>query len=173
VNNRPFCQIINFVTKFILYIKYNSTLSLNKNLIISGSIGFYISLIVSYISAIYSTNNFANSALTVIVGFIFAKATFIILFHHDNKHKYTKKLTGKLNIYYLKQIAKKMIFAYSVFDIINNMSRFFILLELLRNQFQPVQAATISSILASSLSYLAINIIVKHIHVFGSKKKVF
>lgn len=82
-------------------------------------------------------------------------------------------MTGKLNIYYLKQIAKKMILANSIFDIINNMSRFFILLELLRNQFQPVQAATISSILASSLSYLAINLIVKHVHVFSSKKNVF
>jgi hypothetical protein len=82
-------------------------------------------------------------------------------------------MTGKLNIFYLKQIAKKMILANSIFDIINNVSRFFILLELLKNQFQPIQAATISSILASSLSYLAINIIVKHIHVFGSMKKVF
>ena len=100
---KSFCKLTNFFTK--LCIKYNNTLSLNKNLLISGIIGFIISLIVSDISAKYSNNNFANSALTVIMGFIFAKLIFIILFHHDNKHKYTKKMTGKLNIYYLKQIA--------------------------------------------------------------------
>jgi hypothetical protein len=64
-----------------------------------------------------------------------------------------------------------MIFADSIFDIVNNVSRFFILLELLKIEYQPVPAATISSIIASCFSYLAINLIVRRIHVFGSKKK--
>jgi uncharacterized protein (DUF2062 family) len=65
-----------------------------------------------------------------------------------------------------------MVFADSIFDIINNVSRFIILLELLKINYQPLQAATIASIIASALSYLAINFIVRHIHVFGSKKNV-
>jgi uncharacterized protein (DUF2062 family) len=78
-----------------------------------------------------------------------------------------------LNIPVLKQIVRKMIFADSIFDIINNLCRFFILLELLEIGYQAVTAATIASIIASSLSYVAINLIVRKINVFGSKKKFF
>jgi ABC-type uncharacterized transport system permease subunit len=160
----------NFLTKFL--IKYSSTISLNKDLLLSGFVGFIVSLVVAYVSTQYSNDDFANSALTVIIGFIFSKVTFVILFHLDNKKKYTRRFSGKLNLPLLKQIVKKMIFADSIFDIINNISRFLILLELLRIDYPPVQAAIIASIIASSFSYLAINLIVRRLHVF-SKKKLF
>jgi hypothetical protein len=89
----------------------------------------------------------------------------------ENIHK--KKLSGKINFHILKQIVKKMMFANSVFDIINNLTRFIVLYELLGAEIPPVQAATVSSIAASSLPYLAINIIIKRINVFGSKKRYF
>jgi hypothetical protein len=131
-------------------------------------------LFVAHISAIFSTSNFANSLLTVITGFVISKILFAIFFHQDNKKKYTKKLTGKLNFRILKQILLKMILANSVFDIVNNLSRFFIFFELLRAQYNPIQGAIISSIIASTFSYLAINLIVKYINVFDStKKKIF
>lgn len=154
------------------YTKYSSTISLNKNLLVSGLVGFIVSLVVAYLYAKYSSDNFNTSAVTVITGFIFSKVTFVILFHLDNRKKYTKRFTGKLNFPVLKQIVRKMIFADSIFDTINNVSRFLILLELLRLQYQPVQATTIASLIASSFSYLAINLIVRRIHVFGSKKKL-
>jgi len=97
---------------------------------------------------------------------------FVVLFHLDNKKKYTKKITGKLNLRILKQVVMKMLFADSVFDIINNAARFFLLLQLLKINYQPIQAAIIASIIASALSYLAINLIVRRIHVFGKKKKI-
>src|SRR5213592_4552986 len=130
MKGKPGGKITNYLTKF--YMKYTNTISLNKNLLLSGSVGFIVSLIVAYLSTKYSSDDFAISALTVITGFISSKVIFVILFHHDNKMKYTTKLTGKLNIGVLKQIVKKMIFADSVFDVINNVSRFFILLELFR-----------------------------------------
>ena len=77
-----------------------------------------------------------------------------------------------MNIGILKQIVTKMIFADSVFDVINNVSRFFILLELLGIEYKPVQAAIIASIIASCFSYLAINLIVRRIHVFRFRKKI-
>ena len=131
-------MVTNFFNKF--YKKYSSTISLNKDLLISGTVGFFVSLVVAYVSTKYSTNDFANSALTVITGFVFSKVVFVILFHLDNRKKYTKRFTGKLNLPVLKQIVKKMIFADSVFDIISNVTRFFILLELLRIEYPPVQA---------------------------------
>jgi len=161
--------------KFLInfYARYRNAISLNKNLLVSGIVGFLVSIVVAYVTTRYSTDDFANSAVTVITGFIFSKITFVILFHLDNKKKYTKRFTGKLNIPVLKEIVKKMIFADSIFDIVNNVTRFFVLLELLEMDYQPVQAAIIASIIASSLSYLAINLIVRRIHVFSSKRKIF
>ena len=171
MEGKPGNKITNYLTKF--YMKYTSTISLNKNLLLSGSVGFIVSLIVAYVCTKYFIDELATSALTVIAGFISSKVIFVILFHLDNKKKYTIKLTGKLNFDILKQIVTKMIFADSIFDIINNVSRFFILLELLRIEYQPVQAATIASIIASCFSYLAINLTVRRIHVFSSRKNIF
>jgi hypothetical protein len=164
-------KITNYLTNF--YEKYTSAMSLNKNLLLSGSVGFIVSLIVAYVFTKYYNNDFATSTLTVITGFISSKVIFVILFHLDNKKKYTKRFTGKLNFDILKQIASKMIFADAIFDIINNVLRFFILLELLRIEYQPLQAATIASIIASCFSYLAINLIVRRLHVFRFRKKLF
>jgi hypothetical protein len=164
-------KIKNYLTKF--YGKYASTISINKNLLLSGFVGLIVSLIVAYISTKYFNNDFTISTLTVISGFLSSKVIFVILFHLDNKKKYTKRFTGKLNFEILKQIAAKMIFADAIFDIINNVSRFFILLELLRTQYQPIQATIIASIIASFFSYLAINLIIGRIHVFRSRKKLF
>jgi hypothetical protein len=38
-------------------------------------------------------------------------------------------------------------------------------------EFSAVESTTISSIIASVMSYAAINIIIRYIHVFGSKKQ--
>jgi hypothetical protein len=168
---KPVGKITNYLTKF--YRKYASTISLNKNLLISGLVGFVVSLIAAYISTKYSNNDFTISTLTVIAGFICSKIVFVVLFHLDNKKKYTKRFTGKLNFEILKQIATKMIFANAVFDVINNVSRFFILLELLKIQYQPIQGATIASIIASGFSYVAINLVVRSIHVFRTRKKLY
>jgi hypothetical protein len=168
---KPVGKIANYLTKF--YEKYTNTISLNKNLLLSGSVGFIVCLIVTYVSTKYSNDDFTTSTLTVISGFISSKVIFVIIFHLDNKKKYTKKLTGKLNFDILKQIVTKMIFADAIFDIINNVSRFFILLELLKIEYPPVQAAIIASIISSCLSYLAINLIVRRMHVFRFRKKLF
>jgi hypothetical protein len=76
---------------------------------ISGLVRFIVSLIAAYFSTKYSNNDFTISTLTVIAGFIRSKVIFVVLFHRDNKKKYTKRFTGKLNFEILKQIATKMI----------------------------------------------------------------
>ena len=153
------------------YLKYYNTFSLNKNLLVSGIIGFLVSIVVAHISAEYSVDFVLNSALTVIAGYLTYKTVFAILFHIDNKQKYTRRLTGKLNFQKLKQILIKMLFASSVFDIVNNITRFILMIQLLKWEYTPVEATTISSIVASVLSYVTINIIMRYIHVFGSKKQ--
>ena len=154
------------------YLKYYNTFSLNKNLLISGISGFVLSLVVSHISAVYSIDFVPiNSALTVIAGYLTYKVIFAILFHLDNKQRYTKKLTGRLNIQKFKQILIKMLFASSIFDIVNNTTRFILIVQCVKLEYSAIESTTISSIIASVLSYTVINIIVRYMHVFGSKKK--
>ena len=138
---------------------------MNKNLLIAGIFGFLVSAAIAEIYAIYSPSNVLTSTITVLVGFIIYKISFIVLFHIDNKRKYTNRFTSRINFNRLKQIIKKMIFAWSVFDIVNNLSRWIILYELLLTGFRPFEAAILSSIAASSLSYLSINIISKRIKI--------
>ena len=56
-----------------------------------------------------------------------------------------------------------MVFAWSIFDIVNNLVRGIILFELLLIDLKPFEAAIISSITESSLSKLSINLISQHI----------
>jgi hypothetical protein len=140
---------------------------MNKNLLIAGIFGFLVSAAIAEIYAIYSPSNVLTSTITVLVGFIIYKISFIVLFHIDNKRKYTNRFTSRINFNRLKQIIKKMIFAWSIFDIVNNLSRWIILYELLIIEFRPFEAAILSSIAASSLSYISINIISKRIKIFS------
>jgi len=140
---------------------------MNKNLLIAGIFGFIASAVIAEIYAIYSPSDVLTSTITVLVGFIIYKISFIVLFHIDNKRKYTNRFTSRINFNRLKQIIKKMIFAWSIFDIVNNLSRWIILYELLLTGFRPFEAAILSSIAASSLSYLSINIISKRIKIFS------
>jgi len=138
---------------------------MNKNLLIAGIFGFLVSAAIAEIYAIYSPSDVLTSTITVLVGFIIYKISFIVLFHIDNKRKYTNRFTSRINFNRLKQVIKKMMFAWSIFDIVNNLSRWIILYELLLTGFRPFEAAILSSIAASSLSYLSINIISKRIKI--------
>ncbi|MGZ5546984.1 MAG: hypothetical protein ACXWFZ_03430 [Nitrososphaeraceae archaeon] len=144
---------------------------MNKNLLIAGIFGFLASAVIAELYALYSPSDVLTSTITVLVGFIIYKTTFVVLFHIDNKQKYTNRLTSEINFNILKQIIKKMIFAWSIFDIVNNLSRGIILFELLLIELKPFEAAIISSITASSLSYLSINLISQHVKIFSSSKK--
>jgi len=140
---------------------------MNKSLLIAGIFGFLVSAVIAEIYAIYSPSDVLTSTITVLVGFIIYKISFIVLFHIDNKRKYTNRFTSRINFNRLKQVIKKMMFAWSIFDIVNNLSRWIILYELLLTGFRPFEAAILSSIAASSLSYLSINIISKRLKIFS------
>ena len=144
---------------------------MNKNLLIQGIFGFLVSAAIAEIYAIYSPSNVLTSTITVLVGFVIYKISFIILFHIDTKRKYTNNVTSQINFVILKQIIKKMIFAWSIFDIVNNLSRWIILYELLLWGFGPFEAVIISSIAATSLSYLSINIISRRNKIFWLLKR--
>jgi hypothetical protein len=161
-------KINGFFTR--TYEKYYNTISLNKNLLISGSAGFLSSIIMAHFVAEFSTSYVLNSALTVITGFLTYKIIFAILFHIDNKQNYTKRLTGKINFIALRRIFIKMILASTIFDTVNNITRFLLIIQLLKLEYSAIEAAMISSLVASVLSYSTINLIVKYIHLFNQKR---
>lgn len=163
--------ITHKISEFLLqsYQKYYDPISLNKNLIISGAVGFLTSIIIAQFSVQFSFSYVLNSALTVITGYLTYKIIFAILFHRDNKQKYTKRFNGKINFHVFRQILIKMLFASTVFDTVNNLTRFFLMIQLLKLDYSAIEAAAISSLIASLLSYGTINLIVKYIHLFGQK----
>ena len=164
-NNANNNKIINILlTNF--YQKYRETILLNRDLLVAGIFGFIASAVIAELYALYSPSDVLTSTITVLVGFIIYKISFIVLFHIDNKQRYTNRFNSNINFNRLKQIIKKMMFAWSIFDIINNVSRWIILYELLLIGFRPFEAAILSSIAASSISYLSINIILRRIKIF-------
>ncbi len=166
-NNNKIFDIL--LTNF--YQKYRETILMNRNLLIAGIFGFIASVVIAELYALYSPSDVLTSTITVLVGFIIYKISFIVLFHIDTKRKYTNKVTSQINFVILKQIIKKMIFAWSIFDIVNNLSRWIILYELLLWGFGPFEAVIITSIAATSLSYLSINIISRRNKIFSLLKK--
>ena len=161
-------KLNGFITK--AYEKYYNTISLNKNLLISGSAEFLSSIIIAHFVVEVSTSLVLNSAMTVITGFLTYKVIFAILFHIDNKQNYTKLLTGKINFPAFRRILIEMVFTSSIFDTVNNVTRFLLMIQLLKLEYFAVEAATLSSLIASVLSYAIINLIVKYIHLFIKKR---
>ena len=151
------------------YSKYYSVIFLNRNLIISGSMGLISSVIVSHFLLRFYVDSLLNSALTVIVGFVVYKTFFAILFHKDNKQKYENHVSGKYNFRLLKHIWIRVIFVSSVFDTVNNVTRFVLMTQLLNLNYSAIQSATISSLIASLISYLTINFVAKYIPLYGQK----
>jgi len=135
-------------------------------MIISGAAGFFISAIAAEIYSEYTQDDFVNSIATVLTGFAVSSIVFAILFHRDNKYMYIDQSTGKLDLKNLKQVLKKLMAGWLVFEIVNNSSRFIILYQLFTMDADPFDASILSSLAASCLSYLSINLILRRSGLF-------
>ena len=63
-------------------------LQLNKNMILSGIVGFFISAIAAKEYYRYTQNDLILSVATVLTGFAVSNVVFAILFHIDSKYLY-------------------------------------------------------------------------------------
>lgn len=136
----------------------------NRNLLVSGTVGFFVSIIVTQIIVELNINGaFDISLITILIGYCVSKPLFIFLFHRDNKKKYRHPMTGTTtDSMILNRIIKHLIIAYLVFDIVYIISRFLIMYGLLLEvRTGALEASIISSLCASSLSYLSTNVIIK------------
>jgi hypothetical protein len=144
--------------------KYRDILLFNRNLLVSGTVGFFVSIIVTQIIVELNINGaFDISLITILIGYCVSKPLFIFLFHRDNKKKYRHPMAGTTtDSMILNRIIKHLIIAYLVFDIVYIISRFLIMYGLLLEvRTGALEASIISSLCASSLSYLSTNVIIK------------
>jgi hypothetical protein len=142
-------------------------------MIISGAAGFFISAIAAEVYSTYTRDALVNSVATVFTGFAVSSAVFAILFHMDNKYMYVDKYTGKTDFKNLKQVLKKLITAGSVFEIVNNSSRLIILYQLFTMDVNPFDASMLSSLAASGLSYLSLNLMLRRSGLFQTKTNFY
>jgi hypothetical protein len=140
-------------------------------MIISGAAGFFISAIAAEVYSTYTQDDLANSVATVLTGFAASSVVFAILFHIDNKYMYIDKFTGRIDFKNLKQVLKKLMAAGLVFEVVNNSSRFIILYELFTMDADPSGASMLSSLAASGLSYLSINLMLRRSGLFQTANK--
>ena len=92
VNNNKIFDIL--LTNF--YQKYRETILMNRNLLIAGIFGFIASAVIAELYARYSPSDVLTSTITVLVGFIVYKMSFIVLFHIDTKRNTPIKLLARL-----------------------------------------------------------------------------
>ena len=143
--------------------KYQDILLFNRNLLVSGTVGFFVSIIVTQIIVELDINGaFDISIITILIGYCISKPLFIFLFHRDNKKKYRHPIARTIDSRILNRIIKHLIIAYLVFDIVYIISRFLIMYGLLLEvRTGALEASIISSLCASFLSYLLTNITIK------------
>jgi hypothetical protein len=140
-------------------------------MIISGAAGFIISAIAAEVYSTYTQDDLVNSLATVLTGFAASSVVFAILFHIDNKYMYIDKTTRRIDFRNLKQVLKKLIAAGLVFEVVNNSSRFIILYQLFTMDVDPSNASMLSSLSASGLSYLSINLVLRRSRLFQTRNK--
>ncbi len=140
-------------------------------MIISGAAGFFISAIAAEVYSTYTQDDLVNSVATVFTGFAVSSVVFAILFHMGNKYMYIDKYTGKTDFKNLKQVLKKLMAAGSVFEIVNNSSRFIILYQLFAKDVDPFNASMLSSLASSGLSYLSLNLMLRRSGLFQTENK--
>jgi hypothetical protein len=130
----------------------------NRNLLVSGTVGFLVSIIVTQIIVELDISGaFDISVITILIGYCVSKPLFIFLFH-----KYGHSVAQTTDSGTLNRIIKHLIIAYLVFDIVYIVSRFLIMYSLLLDaRTGALEASIISSLCASSLSYLSTNITIK------------
>ena len=152
------------------YSRYYNTMSLNKNLIFSGFLGLLFSVVVSHLMSTFPIDPIFNSALTVTSGFIVYKTIFAILFHIDYKPKLKKRHSTTYNLRILRHLWIRIIIVSSIFDTINNTTRFVLMTQMLSLDYSAIQSTVSSSVIASLISYTTINFMVKYFHSFALKR---
>ena len=90
--------------------RYRDILLFNRNLLVSGTVGFLVSIIVTQIIVELDIKGaFDISVITILIGYCVSKPLFIFLFHNDNKRKYRNFATGTTDSRIWNQVIKQLV----------------------------------------------------------------
>jgi hypothetical protein len=146
--------------------RYRDAILFNRNLIISGTGGFFASAYVSQLYAQYDSNDLANSVVALATEYGVYIPTFATLFYVDNRIKYIDTATGKRDSHRLRQDIKRLFAAFSVSEVIFSITRVLMQYVLLQSGNQPYEASMTSSLVAWGVFFVTINLMAKLVKLF-------
>ncbi len=150
------------------YDKYRNYILFNKNIMISGTIAFFVGALFTQLYAQHDRNNLANSVATLSLEYGIYIPLFAILFYMDNKQRYIDPLTQEKDYSRIKSDLKKLIAAFSISELIYSVAKISIHYELLQSSIEPYQASMIGSLAAWAVFLVTINLGVRGVRLFRS-----
>ena len=150
------------------YDKYRNYILFNKNIILSGTVAFFVGAVSTQLYAQNDSNNLVNSIVTLSIEYGIYIPLFAILFYLDNKQRYIDPVTQKKDYSIIKGDVKKMVAAFAISELIYSVAKLSIHYGLLQNNIEPYQASMIAAIAAWALFLVAINLGIKAVRLFRS-----
>jgi ATP/ADP translocase len=150
------------------YDKYRNYILFNKNIILSGTVAFFIGALSTQLYAQNDSNNLVNSLVTLSIEYGIYIPLFAILFYMDNKQRYIDPVTQKKDYSIIKGDIKKMVAAFTISELIYSVAKLSIHYGLLQNNIEPYQASMIGALAAWALFLVAINLGIKAVRLFRS-----
>ena len=123
------------------YDKYRNYILFNKNIILSGTVAFFIGALSTQLYAQNDSNNLVNSIVTLSIEYGIYIPLFAILFYMDNKQRYIDPVTQKKDYSIIKGDVKKMISPSTISKLIYSVAKLSIHYGLLQNNIEPYQAS--------------------------------
>ena len=96
------------------YDKYRNYILFNKNIILSGTVAFFVGALSTQLYAQNDNNNLVNSIVTLSIEYGVYIPLFAILFYIDNKQRYIDPLTQKKDYSIIKGDVKKMVATFTI-----------------------------------------------------------
>ncbi len=146
--------------------RYRQVILFNKNLLISGTGGFFASAYISQVHLEHYADKLTNSILALVMEYAVYIPLFTLLFYIDNRGRYTDPLTGKRNLNVIKDDAKRLFATFSIAEIIFSITRFASQYQLLQVGVEAYQASMIGSTIAWVVFFIAINLMAKLVRLF-------
>lgn len=158
--------------------KHKDILVLNRDLLISGTVAFFVSAMATQLYAEHTNNNsntndVAVSIVSISSGYFVSIPLFTILFYFGNRDKYEDSSPVKnTNHRIMSLMIRKILAIRSVSELVYLITRFVVIYNiLLLTTIEPYIASMISSLSASALSYIVVNLSARNLKLFGSKIK--
>jgi len=153
--------------------KYKEVILFNKNLVISGVGGFFVSAYISQFYSQFDKNEFTNSIIALVTEYAVYIPLFSILFYVDNRQRYIDPETGKKDTKQIRDDIKRLLASFSISEVIYSITRVATQYGLLLHQelkVEPYEASMVSSLTAWGVFLVTINVMAKLTRLFQQSR---